>query len=317
MTMMDGILLLDKAKGVSSFKATRQARSLFGNAPAGHGGTLDPLAEGLLPIFLGIARKFVRYSLESDKSYTATIQLGLTTTTDDILGQTQQIYTGNFPTIQEIQLGLASLTGWLDQLPPQFSAVHVQGQRAYQLARQGLEVELATRRVRVEKITLQSYRYPYLSIKVDCSKGTYIRSLARDLGQILGTGATLAQLRREAIGRFKDHPMYTLVELQQLREDGKSLDDVLLKPDTCLDKLPRCFVSPLGLEQLYNGIKLDQKDIDQLDSLPSDSCQAEDCWRIYDREDRFFGLLAQTEDGLYRSVRLLPCGFYSPQNVLE
>ncbi len=199
-----GLLLLDKPRGMTSNAALQRARRLLEADKAGHGGTLDPLAEGLLPLLFGEACKLAGAALEGDKAYEAVVRLGQVTTTDDAEGE---IVTSRPVSFDEAALAaaLATLRGPIVQVPPVYSALKVQGKALYRHAREGRPVQPAPRQVTVHELTLLGRAdgdAPTLTLRVACSKGTYIRSLARDLGAALGCGAHLARLRRIAVGRF-------------------------------------------------------------------------------------------------------------------
>jgi tRNA pseudouridine55 synthase len=199
-----GLLLLDKPKGLSSNAALQQARRLFDADKAGHGGTLDPMADGLLPVMFGEACKLAESALEGDKAYEATMRLGQVTDTDDTEGE---VVASAPVDVSKARLNavLARFRGRIEQVPPVYSAIKVAGKPLYRYARSGSPVQAAARQVTIHKLDLLAVRCedePSLSIRVDCSKGTYIRSLARDIGDGLGCGAHLIALRRTRVGRF-------------------------------------------------------------------------------------------------------------------
>ncbi|MBS4168835.1 tRNA pseudouridine(55) synthase TruB [Parachlamydia sp. AcF125] len=198
---VEGILLLDKPRGCTAFNLVARLRKVLGVKKIGHAGTLDPFATGVMVMLIG--RNFTRLSdqfLSQDKEYEAEVYLGVSTDTYDcegqILSQSERI-----PSLAEIQTALASFQGEILQIPPMFSAKKQNGKKLYELARQGKTIERPPVKVSVQ-ISLLNYAYPYLSLSVSCSKGTYIRSLAHDLGMLLGIGAHLTQLRRVRSGRF-------------------------------------------------------------------------------------------------------------------
>jgi tRNA pseudouridine55 synthase len=199
---LDGLLLADKGPGVTSFQVVAQLRRVLGVPKVGHGGTLDPMATGLLPILLGPATKLTRYLQVQDKEYVATIRLGVETDTLDATGRV----TAERPVPPldpaTLRAALARFEGEIDQVPPMFSALHVDGRRLHELARAGVEVARAPRRVRIDRIELLEWAPPRLTVRVACGKGTYVRSLAADLGQALGSGAHLESLRRTRLGPF-------------------------------------------------------------------------------------------------------------------
>lgn len=199
-----GVLVVDKPLHWSSMDVIRRIRRSTGQRKlkAGHAGTLDPLATGVLVCCIGKATKLVDQLMGQAKVYEAGIDLSAFTTTDDREGERQEVALSTQPTGDQLRDALAGFVGEIDQLPPAYSAIHIQGQRAYDLARQGKAVKLASRKVRVDAITLLGYDWPVAQVRIHCGKGTYIRSIARDVGLSLGTGGHLASLRRCRVGCF-------------------------------------------------------------------------------------------------------------------
>ncbi|MFM8548116.1 MAG: tRNA pseudouridine(55) synthase TruB [Betaproteobacteria bacterium] len=217
---VDGVLLLDKHRGISSNHAMLSARRLLSAAKAGHGGTLDPMASGLLPVLLGEATKFAFDLLEADKTYLASIKLGEISSTADAEGNIQP--TGEaMPTRQAMLETLAAFTGDIEQIPPMYSALKHEGRPLYEYARKGVEIERTTRRVTVHRIDLLAFELPRVKIRVVCSKGTYLRTLAADIGAGLGCGAWLEDLRREAVGDLKLDDAVSLDALEAGGEDAR------------------------------------------------------------------------------------------------
>jgi tRNA pseudouridine55 synthase len=225
-----GVLLLDKPVGLTSNQALQRAKRLLRAEKAGHTGTLDPLAEGLLPICFGAATKFAQACLDADKRYRATLKLGERTASGD----------RETPVIEQFEVAVdraaidavcRRFTGTIDQLPPMHSALKKDGKALYDYARAGVEVERAPRRVTITRIDVVSWQGDALVIDVACSKGTYIRTLADDIGQALGCGAHLAALRRTAAGRLDVRDAVTPAALEAL---GEAERDALLKPTDCL-----------------------------------------------------------------------------------
>src|SRR5690242_18101546 len=194
-----GVLLLDKPPGITSNAALQIVRRLLGRVKGGHTGTLDPLASGLLPICLGEATKFGAGLLSADKSYEATVQFGAATTTGDSEGEVtvQGAVTGLEPVLHAV---LPRFRGELEQMPPMFSALKHQGRPLYAYAREGTEIARTTRKVEILELTITENRFPEVVMRIRCSKGTYVRSLAHDLGMQLGCGAHLTAIRRTSIG---------------------------------------------------------------------------------------------------------------------
>jgi len=200
---LHGLVLIDKPRGWSSMDVIRRLRRLHGRKlKAGHAGTLDPLATGLLVVGLGRGTKAISRVMGLDKTYVAEVDLSGRSRTDDAEGPIDPLEGLAPPPLQAVEAAVPRFGGEIDQHPPAFSAVHVEGKRAYQLARRGEAVELPPRRVRVDRIAVDAYDWPVLRLTVDCGKGVYIRSLARDLGAALGVGGFLRSLRRTRIGPY-------------------------------------------------------------------------------------------------------------------
>lgn len=247
---VDGVLLLDKPLGMTSNDALQKARRLFNAAKAGHTGTLDPLATGLLPLCFGEATKFAGELLDADKTYLATVRLGVTTDTADAEGQvldTRPVTS----TEEDLRRVLASFQGEIDQVPPMHSALKRDGRPLYEYARQGIEVDRAPRRVTIHAILLESWHGETFAIEVSCSKGTYIRTLAEDIGAALGCGAHLAALRRTRIGSLNVADAVTLEGLDSLTLPGR--DERLLPVDGLLAPLPRADLGAADTLRVLHG----------------------------------------------------------------
>lgn len=245
----DGVLLLDKPAGFSSTRALAKARRLLGAPKAGHTGTLDPFATGLLPLAFGEATKFSRFLFDSRKAYEATLCLGVETATGDPEGEV----TSRAPvrvSADEIDAALRRFEGRQDQLPPMHSALHVNGRRLYEYARAGEEVERAPRRIEIFEIRRIFLRGDLLGIAVACSKGTYIRSLAVDIGRALGCGASLVELRRTAAGSFR---VEDAVTLEALEADPETALRALLPAEALVAQLARCEVQDDAARRFAHG----------------------------------------------------------------
>lgn len=251
---ISGILLLDKPLGLSSNHALQRVKRLYDARKAGHTGSLDPLADGMLPICLGDATKISAYLLDADKYYRFRVRLGEVTATGDAEGAViQQRPTANV-TREQIERVLSDFVGEIEQLPPMYSALKHQGKRLYELAREGIEVEREPRPVRIHSLTLGEVDLPDFELRVHCSKGTYVRTLAVDIGEALGCGAHVVALRRTAVGPYTDLPMHTMDELEALAEQGQeALDAVLLPIDTALATWPEVRVSADSAFYLKQG----------------------------------------------------------------
>jgi tRNA pseudouridine55 synthase len=256
---ISGILLLDKPLGLSSNQALQKVRRLFGARKAGHTGSLDPLASGLLPVCFGEATKIAGYLLGSRKAYAAQCRLGVTTTTDDAEGEV--ITTRAVPAFgaETIEAALATLRGRITQLPPAYSAIKQGGVALYKRARRGEDVQVPAREVQVDRFELVAQtQADVLDLYVECGSGTYVRSLVRDLGSHLGCGAHLTALRRLWVDPFREPAMHTLERLQQVSAEGGSaqLDALLLPLETGLAAMPALAVSAEQARQLQQGKRL-------------------------------------------------------------
>ena len=235
---VDGVLLLNKPLGLSSNKALQAARNLFKANKAGHTGSLDPLATGMLPVCFGEATKFSGYLLDASKSYRAVCQLGQSSSTGDAEGEISEAVPVNVTEAQVEQV-VARFTGKIQQIPPMHSAVKHQGERLYKLARQGVEVERKSREIEIYKLDILGFKDSQLELDVHCSKGTYIRTLAEDIGKQLGCGAYLAALERTGVQPFWNMQSYTLDELRAIADDeSRQLDDCLLPMESALADWP-------------------------------------------------------------------------------
>ncbi len=290
---IDGVLLLDKPCGPSSNQALQQARRRFGAQKAGHGGTLDPLATGLLPICFGEATKFSSLLLDSDKKYAVRVQLGATTTTGDAEGAVTHRATVPPLTREVVELLLQGFCGDIWQTPPTYSALKQQGERLCDRARRGETVVVAPRQVTIFALQLDELGTDYLDCTVHCGKGTYIRSLAVDLGAALGCGGFVAQLRRLAVAPFTE-PMVTLAQLDAATDDA--LLDFLLPCDSALRHWPVVTVTADAAHSLLQGQPLP---VTAAPATPAGQV------RLYDAQ-RFLGI------GEYRGGRLWPKRLVNP-----
>lgn len=242
--------MLDKAPGASSNAALQQAKRLYQAAKAGHAGTLDPLATGLLPILFGEATKFSSDLLEADKSYVAEIRLGVSTATADAEGEVIATRAVNV-TAEQLALALQHFRGDILQTPPLYSALKHAGKPLYAYARAGIDIERAPRRVTIRALALQWFEGERLALSVTCSKGTYIRSIAHDLGEMLGCGAHLAALRRTAVGRFGLDCAHSLESLEAMTAAER--DASLLPVDALLQDLPEVRLEPAQQARFLQG----------------------------------------------------------------
>ncbi len=255
---IDGILVLDKPTGMSSNQALQIAKRLFFAAKAGHTGSLDPLATGVLPLCFGEATKFSQYLLDADKAYASTVVLGATTATGDADGELLEERDASDLGEADVAAALRGFEGEIEQVPSMYSAIKRDGQPLYKLARQGIEVEREARRVEIKRLELRAFRAgpkPEADIYLECSKGTYVRSLAEDLGKVLGCGAHVCALRRTQAGPFSLQDAVTLQTLESLKQNDElaRMDGLLLPADTALDGLPLVRLTESGGFYLRQG----------------------------------------------------------------
>lgn len=235
---VDGIVLLDKPEGLTSNAALQRVRRAFRARKAGHTGSLDPLASGLLPICLGQATKVSGQLLDADKTYEFRLALGTRTDTGDRAGKAVESAPVPALTEEQARAAAAAFLGETAQVPPMYSALKQGGQRLYRLARAGQEVERPPRRVRIDRLELRALGPDWLDFEVRCSKGTYVRSLAEDLAVALGTVGHVANLRRTALGPFPGTGMHALAAIEQAASEERGLDAMVLPSDAALAALP-------------------------------------------------------------------------------
>jgi len=247
---IDGVLLLDKPPGITSHAALSRVKRLFGAAKAGHTGTLDPLASGLLPICFGSATRFAHFLLDADKRYTATIRFGVSTTTLDAEGDVVATRPVTFAR-SDLEATLARFTGAIRQVPPAHSALKFEGRPHYEYARRGIDVPRPPRDVIVHALTLVAWRSPDAIVDVHCSKGTYVRTLAADMGDALGSGAHLAALRRTRTGPFAIDDAVTIQDLERMDDEARIAS---LEPlDAPLAAIPKLVVNARTASALRQG----------------------------------------------------------------
>ena len=289
---LHGVLLLDKPGGITSNAALRSVQRLYRAAKAGHTGTLDPLATGLLPVCFGEATKFSHLLLDAGKTYQARVRLGVTTTTGDLEGEV----TARAPvtaTRQDVVSVLRRFVGEIAQLPPMYSAVKLNGQPLYKLARAGRDVARTPRTVRVEELTLIEFALPEVELRIACSKGTYIRVLAEEIGRELACGACLSALRRTAVG---SHTLaagpVSISELEAMTP--RERDALLLAPDALVAALPRFDLDADQARRISRGQPLEQT-----------RAPVAGLARIYGPDQEFLGLVEVTTAGRVVPRRLL------------
>lgn len=282
---MTGIICINKPKDVTSFGVVAKVRGITREKKAGHTGTLDPMATGVLPIMLGGATRFLNYLPDSDKGYKAQFLLGKTTNTLDITGEITGEYEVNVG-IDDVEKALDDFHGKINQIPPMYSAVSVDGQRLYDLARKGIEVERKAREVEIKELTLVkelcSEAENLYTINAICSKGTYIRTLIDDIGKKLGCGAVMTELERTLAMGFTLQNCVSLENMQERKDDELGFDDVLKSVEEMFSSYESVFVSPLQAKRFQNGAPLDANRIKK--TLENKS------YKVYSQDIGFLGL---------------------------
>ena len=301
--LVNGVFLLDKPFGLSSNHALQRVRRLFDANKAGHTGSLDPLATGVLPICLGEATKFSQFLLDAEKGYRSTFSLGLRTESGDVDGgEVSRIDASNI-TLQQIEAAVETFRGDIQQIPSMYSALKHNGQPLYKLARQGIEVERAARSITIYDYKILDFRpgvIAELDVEVRCSKGTYIRSLADDLGQMLGCGAHVSALHRTLAGPFHESETLTLSALEEMREscEPEQLDHLLKPMDIAVADRMAVELS----ETVATYFQLGQE---VMSGEAFRNGQEGDIVRVFREGGAFLGVATVTEDGRIAPKRLV------------
>lgn len=296
---LDGVLILDKPAGITSNKALQIARAIYNAAKAGHTGSLDPLATGVLPLCFGEATKFSSQLLDADKCYRADVVLGVSTDTADRDGEVVSEQDASHLSQAQIESALDAFRGDILQVPPMVSALKRDGQPLYKLARQGIEVEREPRPVTIHELSLESFEAGSavkLVLKVHCSKGTYIRSIASDLGEALSVGGHVAELRRIGAGPFDLERAVTLPQLEDLKaqEAFEAMDELLLPVDAALSHLPELQLGESASFYLLQG-----------QPVTAPGAPANGLLRLRDHQGQFLGLGEVQDDGRLGPKRLI------------
>ncbi len=290
---MTGIILLDKPNNMTSFSAVNRVRRLLSVKKAGHTGTLDPMATGVLPIALSNCTRFIDLLPVHDKGYVATARLGVTTDTLDSTGTVLSESEVNV-TREQLESVLEKYTGEIEQIPPMYSAISKDGKRLYELARQGIEIEREARKITIYSLSLGSFDGDCFSISVECSAGTYIRSLIDDIGKDLGCGAIMTDLRRTSANGFSINNCVTLEELERAVNDGMA-DKYITPIEKCFDTYSEIVVTEGQAKRFSNGGELSR---DRLKDNISDGI-----YRVYSPDRLFLGLGEIEKDGEVLKVR--------------
>lgn len=288
---ISGFLNIYKEAGFTSHDVVAKLRGILRTKHIGHTGTLDPMATGVLPIAIGRATKMIDLLKDHSKAYTATLRLGTKTDTYDISGNVVSTNDAN-ASDEEIRKVCASFVGDIEQLPPMYSAKKVNGKKLYELAREGKEVERKPQRIRIESINIREIQLPKVVFSVECSKGTYIRSLCSDIGEVLGCGGCMETLERTRAGSFSLQDAHTLSEVEEARNADR-LGQLLIPADEAFEEYQRVVVSAKCAGQASNGSPIARKDTVEGGNIPQKMA------RLYLSDGRFLGLYS-FKDGYYR-----------------
>ena len=288
---VNGVLLLDKPIGFSSNQALQKAKWLYQAAKAGHTGTLDPLATGLLPLCFGEATKFAHYLTDADKTYVATLKLGVTTNTGDAEGEVLTTQSVNVSRSQ-FEQACQKFLGEISQVPPMFSALKHEGKAMYEYARAGIEIERKARLITIHYIAVEDFKQDEAVITVTCTKGTYIRTLAEDIGKLLGCGAHLIGLRRTATANYKIAQTITLEQLEAMTLEQR--EAALLPEDSAVQHLPAITLDDDSVFYLQQG-----QGVWKSGAVPKGLL------RLYSEQQDFLGLGELSSDGKIAPKRLI------------
>ena len=289
---LQGVLLLDKPINLSSNQALQKIKNLYQMKKIGHTGTLDPLATGMLPLCFGESTKFSSYLLESDKCYTVQGVLGTSTTTDDSEGEILTTKDTSHIEKSDLEEVLENLRGTIEQVPPLYCALKIHGQPYYKYARSGINIRPPPRPINIYHLSLEKFEQNFFNLKVNCSKGTYIRSLVRDIGELLGVGAYVSQLRRLYVQNFQEYPMYTLEDIANRNLEEKIA--CLLPIDSILKDFPKVRLEDSEILALQQGKKV----------YDSQKISSKSLVRIYSNTEIFIGL-ATIFEGYIKGKRLM------------
>lgn len=276
---MDGVINIFKNTGMTSFDVVRKIKKAAGTGKVGHTGTLDPEACGVLPVCIGKGTKIIDYIMNSDKIYEVEFKLGIKTTTYDLEGDVIQEKDSSNIENEEILKSIYSFEREYSQIPPMYSAIKQNGVRLYELARKGIEVERKGRLVSIHKIEDVRINNPYISMKVICSKGTYIRSLCYDIGENLQVGATMTKLKRSKTSKFTEEKSINIEDI-----NSENIKDYIISIEDALDSYEKLVISNKFSKLLINGVKVFDK------RLTKEKAEIGKLYRVYDENNNFIGL---------------------------
>lgn len=286
--MYDGIINVYKEKGFTSFDVVAKMRGILGQRKVGHTGTLDPAAEGVLPVCAGKGTRLCDMLTDHDKTYRATLLLGVDTDTQDTTGTVLEERATDHLTEAQVREAIMSFVGDYDQVPPMYSALKVDGKKLYELAREGKVVERKARPVKIHEIVIESMNLPEVVMSVSCSKGTYIRTLCHDIGEKLAVGGCMKELLRTKVGRFLLEDTLTLSELQQMKDEGR-LSEAVLPLEAVFEEYPEIRAKDEVLDKLVkNGNPFRFKGAEPVsDRAP---------YKVYSMDGQFIGIFEYSEE---------------------
>ena len=296
--MIHGVLNVYKEKGFTSHDVVAKLRGITGQKKIGHTGTLDPDAEGVLPVCLGKATKLCDMLTEKDKCYETMMLLGIETDTQDVSGTVVQKGDTSRFSEEEVEQAVRSFWGKYEQIPPMYSALKVNGRKLYELAREGKVVERKARSVEIYKIEILGMKLPEVRMRVHCSKGTYIRTLCHDIGKKLGCGACMEKLLRTKVSMFLLEDSYTLADIEKMKENG-SLAQAVIPVDQMFLSYKNCVVEKEWEKLAYNGHSLPEEAV-SIPCMP----QAGEKVRVYDKNSRFIGIYQYTQEKEYKIIKM-------------
>ncbi len=291
---MNGIICVNKPQDFTSFDVVAKLRGILKIKRLGHGGTLDPMATGVLPVFVGTATKACDIMPDNSKSYIAGFRLGQTSDTQDVTGEILSTSDKKI-SFEALEAVLPEFSGKIMQLPPMYSAVQVNGQRLYDLARKGVEIERTPREIEVSSIKILQYDEEKRegSVEIHCGKGTYIRTIINDIGEVLGCGGIMTSLVRTSSGGFNINECYTFEEIQKARDEDR-LAELILPIERVFEKLPKLRLGEVQTRMYKNGVKLDLARVYNIKD-------GVDTYAVYGFDGAFIGTaLADRENGILR-----------------
>ena len=290
---MNGVLNIFKNKGMTSFDVVSRVRKIAGEKKVGHTGTLDPEAEGVLPVCIGKATKIIDYIMDSEKGYSVKFKLGIKTTTYDLEGEVLEERDTSSLTEKEVEEAINSFKGEYSQVPPMFSALKKNGVRLYDLARKGIEVEREGRNIKIYNIENINIELPYVSMDVTCSKGTYIRSLCYDIGEKLNVFATMTELKRFKTSFFSEYDSINIDDLNK-----ENIKEHLISIEEALKNYPEIYLAKGYDKLIINGVRVADK------RFTKNIVENDILYKVYDENKKFLGLGKKNEEG-FKMEKLL------------